>query len=68
MQENFKGRVSSNVKFSVLMPVYYKEQPENFENAIKSILIDQIRKPDEFVLVCDGPLADELNQIIQMQL
>lgn len=65
MQENFKGRVSSNVKFSVLMPVYYKEQPENFENAIKSILIDQIRKPDEFVLVCDGPLADELNQIIQ---
>lgn len=65
MQENFKGRVSSNVKFSVLMPVYYKEQPENFENAIKSILIDQNRKPDEFVLVCDGPLADELNQIIQ---
>lgn len=65
MQASFKGRVSSNVKFSVLMPVYYKEQPENFENAIKSILIDQIRKPDEFLLVCDGPLEDELNQIIQ---
>lgn len=64
MQENFQGMVSSSDKFSVLMSVYYKEEPEYFKNALKSILIDQIRKPDEFVLICDGPLTDELNQII----
>lgn len=51
-------------KFSVLMSVYYKENAEYFDLALRSILIEQTRQPDEFVLVCDGPLTDELNYVI----
>ena len=46
------------------MSVYYKEKIENFESSIKSILIDQIRKPDEFVLICDGELTQGLDEVI----
>lgn len=50
---------------SVLMSVYYRENPSFFDMSVKSILIDQTKKPDEFVLVCDGPLSPELNQVIE---
>lgn len=52
-------------KFSVLMSVYYKEKGEYFDLALKSNLEDQTRKPDEFVLVCDGELNEELDTIIE---
>jgi len=52
-------------KFSVLMSVYYKEKGEYFDLALKSNLDDQTRKPDEFVLVCDGELNEELDTIIE---
>lgn len=51
-------------KFSVLMSVYVKESADNFRLALESNLDLQTRKPDEFVLVCDGPLTEELNQVI----
>lgn len=51
-------------KFSVLMSVYFKESPEFLELSLKSNIEDQTRKPDEFVLVCDGPLNEELNAVI----
>lgn len=51
-------------KFSVLMAVYIKENPAFFDLSLKSNLDDQTRKPDEFILVCDGPLTIELNQVI----
>lgn len=51
-------------KFSVLMSVYEKENQEFFDLSLKSNLENQTRKPDEFVLVCDGPLTSELNQIV----
>lgn len=51
-------------KTSVLMSVYKNEQPNFFDASLKSILCDQIQKPDEFVLVCDGPLTDELESVI----
>ena len=53
------------MNFSVLMSVYYKENPVFFDLALKSNLIDQTLKPDEFVLVCDGSLNAELNEIIE---
>lgn len=52
------------MKFSVLMSVYYKERPEYFDLALNSILTVQTLSPDEFILICDGPLNDELNEII----
>lgn len=52
-------------KFSVLMSVYDKENSEYFDLALNSILISQTRIPDEFVLVVDGPVNDELQNVIK---
>lgn len=49
---------------SVLLSLYAKEKVEYFNLAMKSIWDDQIRKPDEIILVLDGPLPDELNKAI----
>lgn len=54
----------SERKYSVLMSVYYKEKPEWLDYAIKSML-NQTVFPDEFVLVEDGPLTKELDDIIE---
>lgn len=46
-------------KYSVLMSVYIKENPENLRLSVES-MIKQTIPPDDFVLYCDGPLTDEL--------
>lgn len=46
--------------FSVLMSVYYKEQPEFLDLALKSVLIDQTLLPTEIVMIEDGPLTNDL--------
>jgi glycosyltransferase involved in cell wall biosynthesis len=52
------------MKFSVLMSIYHKENPEYFDRAMQSIWDEQTVKPDEIVLVQDGPLTDELYKSI----
>jgi len=54
----------NNPKFSVLMSIYHKEVPLNFERAMQSIWNEQSVKPSEIVLVEDGPLTSELDNII----
>ena len=44
------------IKFSVLMSVYKKENPIYLSDSLESILVNQNLKPDELVLVKDGPL------------
>lgn len=51
-------------RYSVLMSVYQRESPMYLHAAIKSML-NQTEVPDEIVLVCDGPLTDELNLVIE---
>ena len=51
-------------KFSVLMSVYFKENPSYFDLSLESTLIKQTLLPNEFVLVCDGELTPELDTII----
>lgn len=53
-----------NTHYSVLMSVYKKESAENLRQAIVSIQ-KQTVKPDDFVLMCDGPLTSELDEVIQ---
>ncbi len=48
------------MKYSVLMSVYKKDSPEYLKIALESIYDIQTRKPDEVVVVFDGPLTDEL--------
>ena len=45
--------------YSVLMSVYGKENSVWFKKAAESML-NQTAPPDEFVLICDGPLTEEL--------
>ena len=52
------------MKYSVLMPVYHKENPAYFYQAAASMM-NQTIPPDEFVLVCDGPLTPVLDETIQ---
>ncbi len=52
--------------YSVLMSVYYKEKPEYLLQAIESIE-SQTLKTNDFVLVCDGPLTNELNELISQK-
>ncbi|MCR5797873.1 MAG: glycosyltransferase [Eubacterium sp.] len=51
-------------KYSVLMSLYKKEHPEYLRLALDSML-NQTIKPDEIVLVEDGPLTDELYRIVE---
>lgn len=50
--------------YSVLMSVYYKEKPDYLRESMLS-MFNQTVTTDDFVLVCDGPLNDRLNQIIE---
>lgn len=52
------------MSISVLMSVYKSEKPTNLQHSLKSIWDDQNLKPDEIILVEDGPLSDELHEII----
>jgi glycosyltransferase involved in cell wall biosynthesis len=47
--------------FSVLMSVYVKEEVDYLSKAISSIWLNQTVKPEQIVLVKDGPLTLELN-------
>ena len=51
-------------KYSVLMTVYEKDNPDFFSFALDSI-VQQTLTPDEIVLVCDGDLTKRQNQIIE---
>lgn len=50
-------------KFSVLMSVYYKENPVCLKESIES-LINQTVLPSEILIVKDGILTDELNKVL----
>ena len=50
--------------YSVLMSVYYKEKPEFLKQAMESIYTQTV-KTNDFVLICDGPLTDKLDNVIE---
>lgn len=53
-----------NLNYSVLMSIYHKEKPEFFKESIESMLKQSV-KTNDFVIVCDGPLTKELDDIIK---
>lgn len=50
-------------KFSVVMSVYKNDKPEWFDICLDSIT-NQTIKPNEIVLVVDGPISDNLHEVI----
>lgn len=53
-----------NYMFSVSICVYGKDNPEWFDIAVQSVL-NQTVKPDEVVIVVDGPVPEDLSKIIK---
>ena len=51
--------------FSVLMSVYAKEKPENVITCFESLLAQSVLA-NEWVLVEDGPLTDDMYQVLDM--
>ena len=52
------------LKFSVLMSVYKNEKPEYLKQALESI-VKQTLLPNEIVVIKDGLLTEELDQVIE---
>ena len=53
------------MNFSVLMSVYKNDDAEQLLRAIQSVTIDQTLKPDQLVLVKDGPVMEAIDINIQ---
>ncbi len=51
------------MKYSVLMPVYSGSHPEYLKASIDSILT-QTLPPDDFVVVCDGPVGEAVDAVL----
>ncbi|MDH6504711.1 glycosyltransferase [Polynucleobacter sphagniphilus] len=56
MQEN---------NFSILLPVYWRDDPEALSKCFDSI-VSQTLAPLDIVIVCDGPLTPDLDSIIDV--
>lgn len=52
------------MKYSVLMSVYHKDDAACLKLALESIYERQSKKPDEIVVVFDGPLTEELYKVL----
>lgn len=53
-----------NKKFSIITSVYKNDKPEFVRAALDSMLVNQSVKPTEVVLVQDGPVPDELSELL----
>ena len=51
--------------FSVLLSVYNNESSENLISSLESVLVNQSVLPDQVVLVVDGYICEELDNIIE---
>lgn len=51
------------LNYSILLPVYYKDKKEYLALSIESML-NQTVKSDDFVIVKDGPLTEELDELL----
>ncbi len=50
--------------FSLLMPVYDGDRPEYIGRALRSAVDDQTVRPDQVVIVRDGPVRDEITRCL----
>lgn len=51
-------------QFSIITSVYKNDKPEFVRVALDSMLVNQSVKPSEIVLVQDGPVPDELSNLL----
>ena len=53
------------MRYSVLMSVYKNDDADFLKIALESIYDQQMRKPDEVVVVFDGPLNERLYAVLE---
>ncbi len=53
-----------NMDFSVLLPVCGQDDPSYFKKALESVSIHQTLRPNQIVIVTDGPVPMEIHQTI----
>ena len=58
-----KDYINTSIPFSVSMCVYFKDNAEWFHTAVQSVL-NQTVQPSEVVLVVDGPVTKDLDEVI----
>lgn len=58
-------REERTMKYSVLMSVYKNDNPDFLRLALESIYEKQTKKPDEIVVVFDGPISDDLFNVLK---
>ncbi|WP_102348314.1 glycosyltransferase [Bacillus sp. Marseille-P3661] len=58
---DYKGEA---IRFSVSMCVYHNDNPYHFREALESVFKQTLR-PDEVVLVVDGPIPNSINKVIK---
>lgn len=51
-------------KFTVLMSVYNGDHVDYFKDALDSVIISSSLRPSQLVLVVDGPITNDLNDVI----
>lgn len=56
--------MNNNLTISVLMSVYNNDNPQHLELSLKSIIETQILKPNEIVIIIDGPVNENILNII----
>ncbi|MDR3112770.1 MAG: glycosyltransferase, partial [Endomicrobium sp.] len=56
--------MENNLKFSVLMSVYGKDNPVFFKEVLDSV-INQTAPPDEIVVSADGALPSETRELLE---
>lgn len=59
------GQASTGELFSLLIAIYARDRPDFFAQAFTSTVNDQTRRPDEVVVVQDGPIPDELAKCLK---
>ena len=47
------------------MSVYEKDNEKWLERALESIVIKQTVKPDEIIMVIDGPISQKIKNVIE---
>jgi glycosyltransferase involved in cell wall biosynthesis len=57
--------VNEPVAFSLLLPCYRGDSPEFLLEAFRSTVVDQTRRPDDVVLVQDGPVPPRLTECVR---
>ena len=65
MEKVLSSTTSPYPPFSVAICVYKNDDPLFFDRALSSITEHQTIRPDEVVLVVDGPISNDLNKVIE---